>query len=207
MIPTLDADSASEASRLLSGLAVFIASTAAIFLLFPAPLSDVFFTGWVLFSVGLAVVGWVSARSNRVSLVWVTALLMTALAVLGMWSIGLFIAPEALCLLLAGAFLQIAGDRTAVREAVLTAPPTAPESILKTLASCMALALGGGLVYLGALNQPLFGACARETLACVLDRLHWDALGITVSGVVAFVFGGWLLWKQLYIAHTISSYG
>lgn len=48
-------------SRLLSVLAILVVGVAAGYILLPDPLADVFFAGWMLFSVGIAIVGGVGA--------------------------------------------------------------------------------------------------------------------------------------------------
>ena len=77
MVPKLRSSPLRTGSRLLGVLAILAASVAAIALLFPEPLADAFFAGWVLFSVLVTVVGGIGAWTNRTPLVWVTALLMT----------------------------------------------------------------------------------------------------------------------------------
>lgn len=191
-------------SRLLSVLAVLSASVAGSYLLFPNPLADVFFAGWVLVGVILSLVGGIGAWTNRTPLVWVAALLLTGLAIVGMWSIGLFIAPAAVLLLGAALFSQLAGPREDVLEAITTNPPTASEVVLKTLAGTGSVVVGTGLVYVGAFAQELFVACARETLACAIGNIHWDAVGITVFGLLAVGFGGWMVWKQVFVARVLA---
>ena len=192
-------------SRLLSALAILFASVAGGALLLPDPLADAFFAGWVLFGVGLSLVGGVGARTNRTPLVWVAALLLAGLAIAGMMSIGLFLAPAALCLLGSAVFSQLAGPRADVREAITADPPTASDLVRKSLLGIGSMAVGIGLVYVGAFTQELFGACASETLACALDKTHWDAVGITLLGLLAVGFGGWLVWKQVYVARVLAS--
>jgi hypothetical protein len=197
--------SARTASRVLSALAILSASVAISFLLLPHPLADVFFAAWALVSVGLTVAGGVAAWTNRTALAWLAALSLTALSIAGIWSIGLFIAPAALCLLGSALLSQLAGPRTNVQEAIVSDPPTVPEAVLKTLAGTGSVVVGGGLVYVGAVTRELFGACARETLACAIDRTYWDAVGVTVLGLIAVTLGEWLLWKQVYIARVLAS--
>lgn len=205
MVPAFRVPPARTASRLLAALAVAVAGVAAAVLLRPDPLADVFFAGWVLVAVALALVGAIAAWTNRTPLVWAAALLLTGLSIVGMWSIGAFVAPAALCLLGSALLSQVAGPRSGVREAIAADPPTVPEAVLKTLAATGCLLAGAGLVYLGAVAGELFGACARETLACALDNTHWDAVGTTLVGLVALGFGGWLLWKQVYVARVLAS--
>jgi len=71
-------------SRLLAGFAVVLAGAAAVALLLPRPLADALFAAWVLFAVVLAVVGAVGAWGRRTASVWVAALLLTGLTVVGM---------------------------------------------------------------------------------------------------------------------------
>lgn len=205
MDSVFQSSSVRRASRLLSVLAVVSTSVAASYLLFPRPLADVFFAGWVLFSTLLSLVGAIGAWTNRLSLVWVAALLLAGLSIVGMWSIGLFIAPAALLLLGAALLLQVAGPRTDVRDAIRSNPPTVPDAVLKTLAGSVSVAVGAGLVYVGAFSQELFGACATETVDCAIEKAHWNAIGLTVIGLIAVGFGGWLIWKQVYIARVLAS--
>ncbi|WP_459192883.1 hypothetical protein [Halosimplex sp. J119] len=193
------------ASRQASALAVFAASAAAFALLYPDPFADAYFAAWVLVVVGLAAVAAVGAWTSRTPLVWAAALLTTGLAVLGMMSIGLFVAPVALLLLLTAGFSQAAGPREGVREAIPADSPSARELLLKALAGIAAVAAGLGLVYFGAVARPLFGACARETLRCALARTHWDAAAVTALGLLALCLGGWLLWRQQYVARMLAS--
>lgn len=195
----------STASRLLSVLAILSASVASGVLLLPNPLADVFFAGIVLLSVIFALVGGVGAWTNRTALVWVAAFLLVSLAILGMMSVGLFLAPAALFLLGAAVFSHLAGPRTDLQEAIIANPPTVPEAVVKTLAGTVSVAVGAGVVYIGAFSQELFGACARETVACVLETTQWDAVGITILGLSALSLGGWLIWTQIYIARVLAS--
>lgn len=205
MVTATRSSSAEAGSRVLSGFAVVAASVAAGALLLPEPLADVFFAGWVVGSVGLTLLGALGAWTNRSPLVWVAALLLTGLSIVGMWSIGLFIAPAALCLLGAAVLSQWAGPRPGVREAIVAEPPTVRETVLKALAGTGAVAAGTGLVYVGAIARDLFGACASETLACALASTHWDAVGLTILGLLTAGFGGWLLWRQVYIGRVLAA--
>lgn len=192
-------------SRVFSGLAILSASMTSLYLLLPLPLADVFFAGIVLLSVIFALLGGIGAWTNRPSLVWVAALLLTGLSIMGMMSIGFVLAPAALFLLGAALFAQLAGPRTGVQEAIRANPPTVPEAVVKTLAGTVSVAVGAGLVYVGAFSQELFTACASETLTCSLANTHWDAVGLTLLGLLAVCLGGWLIWKQVYISRTLSS--
>jgi len=201
MVPT----PRSATSRLSSALAVLAAGAAGAYLLSPDPLGDAFFTGIVLLGVAFALVGGIAAWTDRTPLVWVAALLLTGLSIAGMMSIGFVLAPAAIFLLGAALLSQLAGPRPGVREAILDSPPTVPEIALKTLGGTVALAVGAGLAYAGAFSRELFGACASETPACVLANANWAAIGTTLSGLVAVGFGGWLLWKQLYVSRVLAS--
>ena len=192
-------------SRLLSALAVLAASVACGVLLFPDPLADAFFAGWVLVGVVLSLVGAVGAWTNRTPLVWVAALLLAVLVIMGLMSIGLFIAPAALLLLGSAIFSQLAGPRAGPREAIIADPPATPEIVGKSLAGIGSVLVGAVLVYLGAFARELFSACASETLACALDKTHWDAVAITTLGLLAVGFGGWLIWKQIYVTRVLAA--
>ena len=192
-------------SRLLSVLAILSASVAVTYLLLPNPLADVFFAGIVMLSVVFALVGGIGAWTNRTPLVWVAALLLTGLSLLGMMTIGFFLLPAALLLLGAAVFSQMAGPRTGVREAIIANPPTEQEVVRKKRVGTAAVIVGLGLVYVGAFAQELFGSCASETLACALNTTNWGAVGLTVLGLLAVSYGGWLLWKQVYVTQVLAS--
>jgi hypothetical protein len=70
---------------------------------------------WVAFVVVAAVAAAAAAWRRRLNLVWVAALGVTALAVAGMMSIGIAIAPVALLLLLSAILLTL--DRKGPRNA------------------------------------------------------------------------------------------
>ena len=205
MAPASRSSRIEAAGRLLSGLAVLILVVAAASLLLPSPLSDAFFAVWVLGGVAVSVVGAFAAWTNRTPLVWLTALLLLALSVLGMWSIGFLVAPAALCLLGSAVLLRRAGPREEVRNAVLDDPPSVSEAVAKTLVGAGAVVVGAGLVYTGSLTRQLFGACARETLACAVEKTHWDAVAVTLAGLVVVSVGCWLLWTQIYAARVLST--
>lgn len=188
------------ASRLLSALAVLSASLASGYLLWPAPGRDVFFAGIVLLSVAFALAGSVGAWTNRTALIWVAALLLVGLAGLGMMSIGLFIVPAALLTLGAAVASHQAGPRVARREAIRAESPTAPAVARKLGVGIVAIAIGAAVVYAGAVERELFGSCARETLRCAVATTHWDAVGVTLFGLVAACLGGWVVGQQIYVS-------
>lgn len=205
MVTASRSPSHGRVSRLLSVLAILFASVAGGYLLLPDPLADAFFAGWVLVAVGLSLVGGIGAWTNRTVLVWVAALLLAGLTITGMMSIGLFIAPAALCSLGSAIFSQLAGPRAGVRESITADPPTASEVARRSLLGTGSVVVGAGLMYLGAFTRELFGACASETLACALDKTHWGAVAITLLGLIAVGSGGWLVWKQVYITRVLAS--
>ena len=192
-------------SQLLSVGAILSAILAVLALLLPNPLADVFFAGIVMLSVLFTLVGGLGAWTNRTPLVWVAALLLTGLTVLGMLSIGFYLVPSALLLLGAAVFSQLAGPRLEVRDSILANPPTKQDLIQKTLGGIGALVVGFGFVYVGPFTREVFGSCARETLACGLQTTNWGAVGLTVLGLVTVSYGGWLLWKQSYIIRVLAS--
>lgn len=204
MVPAFQPSTAKTISRVLGILAVLSTILTAGILLSPNPLADVFFAGWVTFSILLSTAGAGAAWTNRTPLLWVAAVLLTGLLVMGMWSIGLFIAPAALSLLGAAVLSQWAGPRRDVQEEIIANPPTVYEAVLKTLAGTGSIAIGGWLVYTGAIAQHLFGACAAETLDCALANTHWNAVAITTLGILAIGLGGWLIWKQVYIGRVLA---
>lgn len=61
---------------------------------------------WALFVLVVALVGGYGAVSETRALVWIAAIALLALTVLGLFSIGLFVAPAALFFLLAGLRLR-----------------------------------------------------------------------------------------------------
>lgn len=205
MAPTIQAPTSQTVSRLFSVLAILSASVAVTYLLLPNPLADVFFAGIVVLSVIFALVGGIGAWTNNTPLVWVAVFLLMGLSILGMMSIGFFIAPAALLLLGAAVFSQRAGPREDVREAIIDNPPTQRELVRKKQVGTGSVVVGAGLVYVGAFAQELFGACASETLACALEKTNWVGVGLTVVGLVAVSYGGWLLWKQAYITRVLAS--
>lgn len=206
MVPTNRAPDAHTVSRTLSGLAVVLAGLAAVILLLPQPLADAFFAGWVLAGVGFAAVGAVGAWTRRSALVWVAALLLAGLSVVGMWSIGLFIAPAALALLGAAVATRWVGSRPGAREAVRAEPSSVREVVLKTLGGAGAVLMGAWLVYEGTIVRELFTrGCASETLACALSVTRWDAVGLSVIGLAVVGLGSWLVWRQVAVGRVLAS--
>ena len=205
MASTSRSSSVESVGRAFGALAVAFATVAAGALLYPNPFADAFFAAWVLFGVGVSVVGGAAAWTNRTALAWVAALLLTALSVAGMMSVGFLIAPAALCLLGAAVCSHRAGPRAGAQEAILADPPTVLEAVLKTLVGIGSVVLGLGLVYAGAFARDLFDACASETLSCSLANTHWDAVGIALSGLVAVGLGCWLVWRQVYAGRVLAS--
>ena len=205
MVPPRQPPSSQTVSRLLSALAILAAGVAVTVLLLPNPLADVFFAGIILLSVVFTLIGGIGAWTNRTPLVWVAALLLAGLTILGMLSIGLFLLPAALLLLGAAIFSQLAGPRPGVRETIIANPPTQQELAGKTLVGAGSTLGGAAVVYLGAFTQELFGSCARETLACALETTNWGGIGLTILGLSAICLGGWLLWKQAYTTRVLAS--
>lgn len=197
--------SAETGRRLLSALTVLSAVVAAVIVLLPNPLADAFFAAWVVGSVLLALVGGVAAWTNRTPLAWVAALLLTALSIVAITSIGLFVAPSAVFLVGAALLSHLTGPRGDAREAIAANPPTVRETVLKASVGIGSMAVGAGLVYATAVVRGLFEACSNETLACAIESTHWFAVGGTVLGLLAIGVGGWLVWKQLYVAHVLRS--
>lgn len=198
MSPVFDPSAAETWSRLLSALAVLTTAVAAGYLLLPLPLSDAFFAAWVLFAVGLALLGAAGAWTGRPTPVWFAALALTALSVVGMWSIAGFVGPAA-ALMLASALLSRRADPDGPEG---TAPEsrTPDESLPKALGGAASAVAGAALVYAGAFTGELFGACARETVDCALARTDWAAVGVTVLGLAAVGLGAWTVWRQVSAA-------
>ena len=204
MVSAHQSSSFGKVSRLLSGLAILSASVAGTYLLLPNPLGDVFFAGWVLLGVILSIVGGIGAWTNRSPLIWVAAISLIGLTIIGIWSIGRFIAPAAFFMLGSALFSQLAGPRTENVDAVTTDPPTESEVLRKTLAGIGSVVVGVGLVYVGAFAQELFGACASETIACAIDKTQWGAVGVSVLGLIAISLGGWLCWRLIYTTRAVE---
>ena len=204
MVSAHQSSSFGRVSRLLSGLAILSASGAGAYLLLPNPVGDVFFAGWVLLGVILAIVGGIGAWTNRSPLVWVAAISLIGVTIIGILSIGRFIAPAAFFMLGSALFSQLAGPRTEHVEAITTDPPTESEVVQKTLAGFGSVVLGVGLVYVGAFARELFGACASETIACAIEKTHWDAVVITVLGLIALSLGGWLFWRLIHTTRAVG---
>jgi hypothetical protein len=198
----------SRAERLVglsSGLAVAAAVLAAGMLLFPRPLADAFFAGWVLVAVGLTVLGAAAAWTDRTPLAWIAALLLAALSIVGMWSIGFLIAPSALLVLLAAGLAQWAVPREPT-DTRTDDPPTGFEAALKAMAGVVLAVLGAGLFYEGFFVRELFTrGCASETLDCALAVTRWDAVGLAILGLAALAAGAWLLWTQVTVGRRLAS--
>lgn len=193
-------------SQSLGGLSVLLATLAMVALLFPQPLADAFFAAWVLVAVGLAVVGALGAWTGRTVLVWIAALLLVGLTVVGMWSLGLFFAPAALALLGAAVASLSTGPRPDAYEDVRSDPPSVLDAVLKTLGGTVAVIVGIGLVYEGTVVRELFArGCASETLTCALAVTRWDAVGLSALGLAAVGVGGWLIWKQVAVGRVLAS--
>lgn len=202
MVPAPDS-SAERLARALSGLAVLSALAAAGWLLWPRPLADAFFAAWVVFAVALTAVGTAATWFRRRAVVWLTALLLVGLSIVGMWSIGFVIAPAALTLLATALVLQVAGVGGTPPP---TDPPSGREAIGRTLGGVAAIAVGAALAYEGAVVRALFSrACGSETLACALAVTNWDGVGLTVLGLVGIGVGGWLVWRQLAIRLALAT--
>jgi len=198
MVSAQRSSSFRRVSRLLSGLAILSVIVAGTYLLLPDPLGDVFFAGWVVLGVILSIVGGIGAWTNRSPLVWVAAISLIGLTIMGIWSIGGFIAPAGFFMLGSALCSQLAGPRTEHLEEIRTDPPTESEVLQKTLAGIGSVVVGVGLVYVGAFARELFGACASETVACAIEKTHWGAVGISVVGLIAISLGGWLFWRLIY---------
>lgn len=206
MLPTARVPDATTVSRFLAAVAVLVTVLAAVAFLLPRPLADAFFAGWVLFSVGLALLGAVAAWTRRRPLLWLAALAMTGLSVVGMWSIGAAIAPAALSLLVSAGLLEWVAPRPPGRPANSRARHSPRASLAKALGGAGAGVLGGWLLYQGTVVRELFArGCARETLACALAVTRWDAVGLSAVGLAAIGVGGWLVWRQLAVDRVVAA--
>jgi len=191
-------------SRALSILAIVAALLAVAVVLFPAPLSDVIFAGIVLSSVLFASVGAVGAWWNRASVLWVATLLSLGLTIAGMMSVGVFLAPTTLLLLGAAVASQVASARNDDCERIVADPPSKSKRLRRGLLGTGSILLGAGLVYSGAFSQHLFGACAQETLGCVLETTNWAGVGVTLLGLVTMAVGSWLVWRAMAVSHALD---
>lgn len=206
MVPANRLPDALTVSRLLASLSMVLAGVAAVVLLFPQPLADAFFAAWVLFAVLLAVFGAIGAWTRRSALVWVAALLLSGLTVVGMWSIGGFIAPVALGLLGAAVATLWTGSRPGAHEAVVENPPSVLEAVIKTLTGTVLVVAGVALAYEGTVVRELFTrGCSSETLACALAAVRLDAVGLSILGLAAIGSGGWLVWRQVAVGRVLAS--
>lgn len=194
------------AARLSGALAGLLAIVVAVAVLSPTPLADVFFAGWVLAAVALALVGGGAAWTCRTPLVWLTGVLLAALSVAAMWSIGFLIAPAALLLLVAAVLLQFWGPRRDPRERIEADGLTTQDVARKSLVGAAAVLGGSWLFYEGVFVRELFVAgCARETLACAIAVTRWDAVGLAGLGLVALGVGGWLVWRQVAVGRVLAA--
>lgn len=206
MAPSNRLPDALTVSRLLGAVSVVLAGLAAVALLFPRPLADAFFTAWVLLAVSLAVIGALGAWTRRTAVVWVAALLLSGLSIVGMWSLGPFVAPAALVLLGAAVASLWTGPRPGAHEAVLADPPSVLEAVLKTLAGAVLVIIGAGVAYEGTVGRELFTrGCSSETLDCALAVTRWDAVGLTVLGLAAIGIGVWMVWTQVTVGRILAS--
>lgn len=197
MAPALSAGLAQRVSRGLGLSAVLITVLAAAYFLFSTPLADVFFAAWVLGTVGIALLGWFAARTNRRAVVWLAAAALLGISILGMWSIGFLVSPAAVCLLGAALVLQLYGPRRKADRKFTGEPPTVQRTALETLVGVGLVVGGGGLVYVGAIETQLFGACARETLDCALAKTRWVGMGQTVLGLLTATAGSVVVWRRV----------
>lgn len=206
MVPANRLPDALTVSRLLAGVSVALTGVVAVVLLFPQPLADAFFAAWVLFAVILTVFGAIGAWTRRSALVWVAALLLSGLAIVGMWSIGGFIAPAALALLGAAVASHWTGPRPGAHETVIENPPSVLEAVVKTLAGTVLVLAGSALTYEGAVLRELFTrGCSSETLACALTVMNWDGVGLSLLGLAVLGSGGWLVWRQVVVGRVLAS--
>ncbi len=193
-------------SRLLGGFSVVLAGGAAVILLFPRPLADAFFAAWVLFAVILTVVGALGAWTRRPALSWMAALLLSGLSIVGMWSLGAFVAPAALVLLGSAVASLWTAPRPGAHEAVLDNSSSVFEAVLKTLAGAVFVVIGTGLAYGGIVVRELFtSGCSSETLDCAIAVTQWDAVGLSVLGLATIGIGGWIIWTQMAVGRVLAS--
>lgn len=193
-------------SRLLSVVAVLWASVVAASFLTPDPFADVFFAAWVLVAAGLAIAGGVAIWTFRTALSWVSGLSLGALSVLGMWSIGPYIAPAAGCLLVAALLVQVFGPRPPERARIQVDRRTVRAAGRQALVGTAAVILGGWLVFEGVFVRELFAAaCASETLACALAVTRWDSVGLAALGLAAVGYGSWLVWNQVPVGRALAA--
>ncbi|WP_277554777.1 hypothetical protein [Halobaculum limi] len=176
-------------SRLLGVLGAVAGTAAAVAVLGPAPLADVFVTGLVGGVAAVAVVGGAAAWAGRRAVVWIAALSVAAFSAVGLMTVGFLFVPAALCLLAAATLSTWAGPLVA--EA--STPPTPRRTALYAAAGAVAVGVGAWLVDIAAFERDLFGSCASETATCVLATTNWPAVAVTVGGLLACASGAWLL--------------
>jgi len=174
----------------LAGLA---AAVAAVAVLWPRPLADVFVTAWMLGAVLDTLVGTAAAWTGRRALLWVATVLLAGFAVVGMLTVGWLFAPAVLLLFAAALLSGWAGPILDQPEPSTTA---ARRIAVGTLAG--AAAVGGGVVVVrvAAFDRELFGSCAIETPACVLATTDWPAVVATTLALAIVALGGRLLFRQ-----------
>ncbi|MFC7097087.1 hypothetical protein [Halobaculum marinum] len=184
------------ASRLLGVLGAASATVAAVGVVAPAPLADVFVTALVGGAAAVAVGGGVAAWTGRRLGVWVAALTVTAFSAVGLMTVGFLFVPAALCLLAAAALSGWAGPLVAASST----PPTPRRAALYAVAGAVAVGVGAWLVDVAAFERDLFGSCARETPACVAATTNWPAVAAAAAGLAACVVGAWLFGRGVVAA-------
>jgi len=197
MVPSPPSNARRRASRLLGVLAGLAAAIAAVAVLWPRPLADVFVTAWILGAVLDTLVGTAAAWTGRRALLWVATLLLAGFAVVGMLTVGWLFAPSVVLLLAAALLSGWAGpvlDRPEPSE-------TGPRRIAGgTLAGAAAVGGGAAVVRVAAFDRELFGSCAAETPACVLATTNWPAVAATTLALATVALGGRLLLRQTLAA-------
>jgi hypothetical protein len=165
--------------------------------------SDVLLVAWPLLIAGIALLTGAAAWTDRPPLVWVGALVLLGISVLGAMTIGFYAAPAAFFALASAVLLSASGRRERVERAVRSAPPTILEAVLKTFLGAVAVALGALLAYSGA-SAGLSEACAVETAACVLENTHWNRVTGTAIGLGFGVLGAWTVFVQVRSARILT---
>lgn len=164
---------------------------------------DVAWIAWPLLIVGVALFVGAVAWADRPPLVWVGALVLLGISVLGAMTLGFYAAPAALFALASAVLLSASGRRERVERAVRSAPPTMLEAVVKTLLGAVAVALGVSLAYYGT-SAGLSEACAVETAACVLESTHWNHVAGTAIGLGLGILGVWTVFVQIRSARMLA---
>jgi len=196
----------SRPGRLLGALGAGYGTLVGLYLLVRIGGDDVFAAGFVLLAVAFALLGGYGGLRGRTAPAWIGAVGLALVAVLGAMSIAPFLGPGAVMLLGAALATQLP-RRARVRAAIRDDPPGASGLLYRAGVSIAAVALGAASIYVGAVLRGLFGACAVESLACVVRQTDWPAIVLTVTGLVGIGLAGRTLVGQLVSGYHLMRLG